>query len=87
MYVFLRAMYGPLAAFLYGWGMLVINAAAYLAGHDLRDRRLAPNGTAPRSSFPRRSTALTGGLGAAQTCFAFQPPRRNVRPPTTATAE
>jgi APA family basic amino acid/polyamine antiporter len=30
-YVFLRQVYGPLAAFLFGWGMLIVNPAAYAA--------------------------------------------------------
>lgn len=30
-YVFLKETYGPLAAFLFGWGMLVVNPAAYAA--------------------------------------------------------
>jgi amino acid transporter len=30
-YVFLREAYGPLAAFLFGWGMLIVNPAAYAA--------------------------------------------------------
>jgi APA family basic amino acid/polyamine antiporter len=29
MYVFLRETYGPWAAFLFGWGMLIVNPAAY----------------------------------------------------------
>jgi amino acid transporter len=30
-YVYLREVYGPLAAFLFGWGMLIVNPAAYAA--------------------------------------------------------
>jgi len=30
-YVFMKEAYGPLAAFLFGWGMLVVNPAAYAA--------------------------------------------------------
>lgn len=30
-YVFLKETYGPLAAFLFGWGMLVVNPASYAA--------------------------------------------------------
>lgn len=31
MYVFLRETYGPLPAFLFGWGMLIVNPASYAA--------------------------------------------------------
>jgi amino acid transporter len=31
MYVFLRETYGPLAAFLFGWAMLIVNPASYAA--------------------------------------------------------
>src|SRR4029434_10578615 len=41
MYVFLRETYGPWAAFLFGWGMLVANPAAYAGGALIFGQSLA----------------------------------------------
>jgi basic amino acid/polyamine antiporter, APA family len=41
MYVFLRETYGPWAAFLFGWGMLVVNPAAYAGGAVIFGQSLA----------------------------------------------
>ena len=41
MYIFLRETYGPWAAFLFGWGMLVVNPAAYAGAALLFGQSLA----------------------------------------------